>query len=85
MNQLQNNNNKQQKSRNTPVLQAGVFLLYQNEVSNMGFFSWLGFGKPRDATKRVKTVRQSLPEITDNVHDSWQILLWHDKLWGAGG
>ena len=62
-----------------------LLLDYQNEVSNMGFFSWLGFGKPRDATKYVKTIRPSLPEITDNVHDSWQILLWHDKLWGACG
>ena len=31
----------------------------------MGFFSWLGFGKPRDAPTGVKTERPGLPEITD--------------------
>ena len=56
MNQLQNNNNKQQKSRNTPVFQAGVFPLYQNEVMDMGFFSWLGFGKLRDTRDGVKAM-----------------------------
>ena len=36
----------------------------------MGFFSWLGFGKPRDAPGGAKTERPGLPEITDNVRDS---------------
>ena len=39
----------------------------------MGFFSWLGFGKPRDAPDGAKTERPGLPEITDNVRDSGQI------------
>lgn len=38
----------------------------------MGFFSWLGFGKPRDAPDGAKTERPGLPEITDNVRDSGQ-------------
>lgn len=38
----------------------------------MGFFSWLGFGKPRGAPEGVKTERPGLPEITDNVRDSGQ-------------
>lgn len=38
----------------------------------MRFFSWLGFGKPRDAPTGVKTERPGLPEITDNVRDSGQ-------------
>src|SRR5699024_12351589 len=38
----------------------------------MGFFSWLGFGKPRDAPEGAKTERPGLPEITDNVRDSGQ-------------
>ena len=38
----------------------------------MGFFSWLGFGKPRDAPTGEKTERTGLPEITDNVRDSGQ-------------
>ena len=36
----------------------------------MGFFSWLGFGKPRDAPTGEETERAGLPEITDNVRDS---------------
>ena len=38
----------------------------------MGFFSWLGFGKPRDAPEGAKTERPGLPAITDNVRDSGQ-------------
>ena len=38
----------------------------------MGFFSWLGFGKPRDAPEGTKSERTGLPEITDNVRDSGQ-------------
>ena len=38
----------------------------------MGFFSWLGFGKPRDAPTGAKTERAGLPEITDNGRDSGQ-------------
>ena len=37
-------------------MQTGVFLLYQNEVSDMGFFSWLGFGKSRDAPEGEKAM-----------------------------
>ena len=38
----------------------------------MGFFSWLGFGRPRDAPEDTKSERTGLPEITDNVRDSGQ-------------
>ena len=38
----------------------------------MGFFSWLGFGRPRDAPEGTKSERTGLPEITDNVRDSGQ-------------
>ena len=38
----------------------------------MGFFSWLGFARPRDAPEDTKSERTGLPEITDNVRDSGQ-------------
>ena len=37
----------------------------------MGFFSWLGFGMPRDAPDK-----KGLPEVTDNVRDAGQTFIF---------
>ena len=41
----------------------------------MGFWEWMGFENPRDSPK-TEQPKEGLPQITDNVRDSWQTFVF---------